>query len=68
MYKRQLEAFVALPPSRLERLEGLEQLRLLENGIPIRVVMTARRSRGVDTPEDLEAVRALLRQEQLYRR
>jgi len=63
-----LEAFVALPPSRLERLEGLEQLRLVENGIPIRVVMTARRSRGVDTPEDLEAVRALLRQEQLYRR
>lgn len=62
-----LEAFVALPPSRLELLEGLEQLRLLENGIPIRVAVTACRSHGVDTPEDLEAVRALLGREEAYR-
>lgn len=59
-----LERFVSLPPSRLERLERLEQLRLLENGIPIRVVTTSRRSYGVDTPEDLETVRAMLAQEQ----
>lgn len=62
-----LEAFVALPPSRLELTEGLEQLRLLENGIPIRVVVTTRHSQGVDTPEDLEKVRALLMQEHFYR-
>ncbi len=62
-----LEAFVALSPSRLELTEGLEQLRLLENGIPIRVIMTCRCSQGVDTPEDLEKVRALLMQEHFYR-
>ena len=47
----------ALPPSPLEQLEKLEQLRLLENGIPMRVVTTAFRTCGVDTPEDLEFVR-----------
>ena len=34
-----------------------KQLRLLENGIPMRVVTTAFRTCGVDTPEDLEFVR-----------
>lgn len=55
-----LRTFVALPPSSLEKIEGLEQLRLLENGIPIRVVITEWHSRSVDTPEDLEFVRATL--------
>lgn len=55
-----LRRFVALGPSRLERLEKLEQLRFLEHGIPIRVVRSHRHSQGVDTPEDLERVRALL--------
>lgn len=55
-----LSRFVALPQSRLERLEKLEQLRFLENGIPVRVVCTDRRSHGVDTPEDLDIVRPLL--------
>lgn len=63
LYAFRMEAlcrFVALPPSRLEKIEKLEQLRFLENGIPVRVVCTDRRSHGVDTPEDLEIVRALL--------
>lgn len=51
-----LVRYVSLPQSRLERLEKLEQLRLLENGIPIRVVRTTRHSPGVDTPEDLERI------------
>ena len=56
-----LRRFVTLPPSRLERVERLEQLRLLENGVPMRVVRTQRpHAPGVDTPEDLEKVRALL--------
>lgn len=54
--------FAALPPGELERLEKLEQLRLLENGIPIRVVETPYDSIGVDTPEDLARAEALLRQ------
>jgi 3-deoxy-manno-octulosonate cytidylyltransferase (CMP-KDO synthetase) len=51
-----LEGFVALDPSVLETTEKLEQLRLLENDIPIHVVVTAYRSLGVDRPEDLETV------------
>jgi 3-deoxy-manno-octulosonate cytidylyltransferase (CMP-KDO synthetase) len=55
-----LERFHTLPPSSLERAEQLEQLRLLENGIPIRVVETDEPTVGVDTEEDLRAVEALL--------
>ena len=53
--------FPKLPPGKLERLEKLEQLRLLENGIPIRVVETPHDSISVDTPEDLARVEVLLR-------
>lgn len=55
-----LERMTSLPPSPLERLEKLEQLRLLEHRIPLRVVLTRYRTQGVDTAEDLEAVRAQL--------
>ncbi|MFP4225643.1 MAG: 3-deoxy-manno-octulosonate cytidylyltransferase [Desulfobacterales bacterium] len=51
-----LEKFVALPPGRLESIEKLEQLRLLENNIPIRIVITEYESLSVDRPEDLEPV------------
>jgi 3-deoxy-manno-octulosonate cytidylyltransferase (CMP-KDO synthetase) len=46
----------ALPPTALERVESLEQLRALANGIRIRVLETPWISLGVDTREDLEAV------------
>jgi 3-deoxy-manno-octulosonate cytidylyltransferase (CMP-KDO synthetase) len=49
-----------LPPSALERSEALEQLRALENGIPIRVLVVDRGSFGVDTAEDVEKVERLL--------
>jgi 3-deoxy-manno-octulosonate cytidylyltransferase (CMP-KDO synthetase) len=55
-----LEAFSALPPGRLERMEGLEQLRILESGHRMRVVVSEDESLDVDTPEDLEMVRAIL--------
>lgn len=50
-----------LSPSSLEKTEGLEQLRALENGIPIKVVRTEHDSWGVDTEEDLERVRKQFR-------
>ena len=54
-YRRDaLERFVGLPPSPLERAEGLEQLRALENGMEILVLDAPYDSLGVDTPEDLE--------------
>ncbi len=55
-----LEEFVALPPSELEQAEGLEQLRALENGIPILVLDAPHPAFGVDTPEDLERVEKII--------
>ncbi|MBF0188389.1 MAG: 3-deoxy-manno-octulosonate cytidylyltransferase [Magnetococcales bacterium] len=55
-----LQRFAAWEPTPLEQLERLEQLRVLEHGFPIRVVETAHAIIGVDTPADLERVRALL--------
>lgn len=46
-----LFSFVGWEPSLLERTEGLEQLRAMENGARIRVVITDDESPGVDTPE-----------------
>jgi 3-deoxy-manno-octulosonate cytidylyltransferase (CMP-KDO synthetase) len=51
-----LEEFVKLKPCVLEKREKLEQLRLLENNIPIHVVITRYESIGVDRPEDIDAV------------
>jgi 3-deoxy-manno-octulosonate cytidylyltransferase (CMP-KDO synthetase) len=61
-YRREaLRHFASLPPSPLEEAEGLEQLRALHHGIRIRVVPTEGESSvAVDTPRDLERVRALL--------
>lgn len=55
-----LRRFPALPPAPLERTESLEQLRVLWHGERIAVHVTDERpGPGVDTPEDLERVRAL---------
>ena len=56
-----LDRFVALPESSLERSERLEQLRFLENGIPIYVAQTPHDTVGVDTEEDLHRVEDILR-------
>ncbi len=53
--------FVQWPPSLLERTESLEQLRAIENGARIRVVLTQETSPGVDTPEQAAAIEILLR-------
>jgi 3-deoxy-manno-octulosonate cytidylyltransferase (CMP-KDO synthetase) len=55
-----LEQFVSLPESSLEKSERLEQLRFLENGIPIHVAETPFDTIGVDTEEDLKRVQQIL--------
>ncbi len=64
-YRREaLLRFAALPQDPLEAAEGLEQLRALGAGMRIRVVaMHGQAGVAVDTPEDLERVRALLASE-----
>lgn len=59
--KAALERFASLPPSPLERLERLEQLRLLENGMALYVADAPRDTIGVDTEEDLMRAEAVLR-------
>ncbi len=50
-----------LPPSKVEQGEVLEQLRALEDGIAIGIKQVECRSFGIDTPEDLERVRKILK-------
>lgn len=58
--KPALDRFVGLPESTLERAERLEQLRFLENGIPIYAAETPYDSVGVDTEEDFARVQEIL--------
>lgn len=64
VYRRDvLLEFTRWPQTQLERIELLEQLRALENGVVIRVIQASSSSTGVDTPEDLERVRELVAQD-----
>lgn len=63
-----LRAYAAATPGPLERLEGLEQLRFLENGIPIRCVEVEGRGRvfwELNNPEDIPRIEAALKAEGL---
>jgi 3-deoxy-manno-octulosonate cytidylyltransferase (CMP-KDO synthetase) len=55
-----LTRFAGLPRGALEQRESLEQLRALENGMAVTVVLTDTRTVSVDRPEDAERVAALL--------
>lgn len=58
-----LMAFDSLPASRLEKLEKLEQLRILEAGYDIQAVLTEFETIGVDTEDDWKKVKAILERE-----
>ncbi len=56
-----LKKFKNLKQTRLEEAEKLEQLRFLENGFNIIVGLTNKNSTGIDTPEDLEKIKKILK-------
>lgn len=61
-----LKEYLSLVPSVLEQAEQLEQLRALENGIPIRIVVVDYKGRthwSVDSPDDVPIVENIIRQE-----
>lgn len=58
-----LQRFAALRPTPLEQCEALEQLRAVEHGVRIRVVLTPHASIGVDVPADIARLEAYLRGE-----
>jgi 3-deoxy-manno-octulosonate cytidylyltransferase (CMP-KDO synthetase) len=58
--KQPLLDFIKFPPGKLEQIEKLEQLRFLENGIPIKMVNTAYQGMGIDTTADLLKVEEIL--------
>lgn len=61
VYRRDiLLQFTRWPPTALERYERLEQLRALEHGVKIKLIEASTSSIGIDTPEDLARVRALI--------
>ncbi len=64
-YRRNfLERFCAQPPTDLERMESLEQLRALYLGAKIRVVPVEHESWGVDTPDDVQKIERLIRKQE----
>ncbi|MDY0161754.1 3-deoxy-manno-octulosonate cytidylyltransferase [Desulfobotulus sp.] len=58
--RRFLDIFRDLPTGTLEEIEKLEQLRVLEQGYTLRVVMTSHDSPEVDLPEDIARIEALM--------
>ncbi len=64
VYRREvLLEFTNWPQAELERLESLEQLRALAQGVEIKAIEASTRSIGVDTPADLERVRSMVEEE-----
>jgi 3-deoxy-D-manno-octulosonate cytidylyltransferase len=66
--KNILETFVKLPQSPLEQIEGLEQLRLLENNIPIKMIYTKNFYHGIDVEEDIDIVKEILERFNVFRK
>jgi 3-deoxy-manno-octulosonate cytidylyltransferase (CMP-KDO synthetase) len=62
-----LHTFTSLAPTPLEAVESVDMLRAVEHGYQVRMVVTPFQVVGVDTPEDLERARALMKTDELLR-
>lgn len=60
-----LRHYCTLPPTPLQMMEDLEQLKVLENGYKIKVVIVDHSAHGVDMPEDVASIEELMRQQKL---
>lgn len=60
-----LKIYPDLQPTPLQLEEDLEQLKVLENGYKMKVIKVDHEAHGVDTPEDVEKIEALMRQRNL---
>jgi len=60
-----LARIATLPPTDLEQIEKLENLRFLQNGLKIKMIETGSVNFGIDTPEDLERAFAFLKNQNL---
>lgn len=60
--KHFLDKFTSLPQGRLEAIEKLEQLRVIEHGFRIKIVETTHESKEVDIPEDVHKLEAVLKE------
>ncbi len=61
-----LEKFVSLKESHLEKIEKLEQLRVLENGYKIKIVVVKDKTIPVDNPEDIKKVESVIKTGEYY--
>ncbi|XP_074568118.1 3-deoxy-manno-octulosonate cytidylyltransferase, mitochondrial-like [Curcuma longa] len=57
-----LKIYPQMPPTLLQREEDLEQLKVLENGYKMKVIKVDHDAHGVDTPEDIQKIEALMRE------
>ena len=63
--KKFLQKFSNLPQTPLEKIESIDMLRVLEHGIPLRVVYTDQETVAVDMPYDLERAIKILENDKL---
>ena len=56
-----MKIYPELPPTPLQLEEDLEQLKVLENGYRMKVIKVDHDAHGVDAPEDVEKIEALMR-------
>lgn len=60
--------YMSMPQSKLEKVESVDMLRVLENGYKIKMVLSKEVTYGVDTPEDLKYVEERMKEDMLYKK
>ncbi len=56
----------SMPPTPLEIIESVDMMRIIENGLKVKMIPTNFKTKAVDTPEDLKVVIEMMREDRLY--